>query len=120
MSFDVESSAGILPINTVGAPGAHGEAVTGTQGIGVNTPRAAAVAAATVGFANDEQTPNGGIFTIGAKSMMVAAGVPVKVQLVGNTTSEEGAAPKLHIIDAPMHTCIAISSLRVSRELPAR
>jgi len=111
MSFEVESSAGILPINTVGAPGAQGAAVTGTQGIGVSTPKAAAVAAATVGFANDVQTPKGGMFTIGAKSMIVAAGVPVSVRLIGNTTSEEGAAPKLHIIDAPIHTCIAISPL---------
>ena len=38
-------SAGILPINTVGEPGAHGAAVTGIQGIGVSTPSAAAVAA---------------------------------------------------------------------------
>jgi hypothetical protein len=32
------------------------------------------VAAATMGFAIEEQTPNGRIFTIGLKSMMVAAG----------------------------------------------
>lgn len=40
-------SAGIPPIITVGEPGFHGPAGTGMQGIGVSTPRAAAVAAAT-------------------------------------------------------------------------
>ena len=48
--------AGMLPISTVGAPGVQGAAVAGTQGagVGVYTPRAAAVAAevaaATAGF----------------------------------------------------------------------
>lgn len=40
-------SAGMPPIITVGEPGFHGPAGTGMQGIGVSTPRAAAVAAAT-------------------------------------------------------------------------
>lgn len=57
--------AGILAINTVGAPGAQGVVVTGIHGIGVNTPKAAAVAAATIGFDGELQTPNGIIFTIG-------------------------------------------------------
>jgi hypothetical protein len=56
----------MLPIKTVGAPGAHGAGVTGMQGIGVNTPRAAVVAAATVGFAMEEQVPKGEMFTMGA------------------------------------------------------
>lgn len=34
-------------------PGDHGEVVTGIQGIGVSTPKAAAVAEATEGFAID-------------------------------------------------------------------
>ena len=36
--------AGFFPTITVGEPGAHGAEVTGTQGIGVKTPCAAAVA----------------------------------------------------------------------------
>jgi hypothetical protein len=32
----------------------------------------------------------------------------VNVLFTGNTTSELGAAPKEHIISAPMQTCIAI------------
>lgn len=45
--------AGMFATRTVGEPGAHGAAVTGTQGIGVRTPIAAAVAEATVGLAID-------------------------------------------------------------------
>jgi hypothetical protein len=51
ISFDVLFSAGIFPIMTVGAPTAHGAAVFGMHGIGVSTPSAAAVAAATIGLA---------------------------------------------------------------------
>jgi hypothetical protein len=96
--------AGIFPISTVGAPVTQGATVTGTHGIGVGTPSAAAVAAITIGFDGLEHMPNGGMFTIGAKSRMVAAGVPVSAQLTGNTASVDGAAPKLHCITAPAHT----------------
>ena len=60
------------PRVTVGSPGDQG-VVTGTQGIGVSTPIAAAVAAATSGLACDMHMPKGGMFSIGAKSMIVAA-----------------------------------------------
>lgn len=50
---EVLFSAGALHKMTVGAPGTQGAGVTGTQGIGVNTPMAAAVADATMGFASD-------------------------------------------------------------------
>lgn len=46
-------NAGVFPIITVGDPGAHGAGSTGMQGIGVRTPKAAAVAEATVGLAKD-------------------------------------------------------------------
>lgn len=94
----------MFPMSTVGAPGAHGAGVTGTQGIGVSTPSAAVVAEATVGLASEEHIPKGGILTMGFESMMVAAGVPVSVRFSGSTTSVDGAAPKLHIMFAPMHT----------------
>jgi hypothetical protein len=45
--FEVEFSAGLPPIVTVGEPGVHGATVLGMQGWGVKTPNAAAVAAAT-------------------------------------------------------------------------
>src|SRR5437762_11160660 len=105
INFDVLSSAGIQPITTVGTPSTQGAGKTGTQGIGVSTPSAAAVAAATVGFDGDEHIPNGGTFTIGLLSMMFAAsGPPAIVRFCGNTTSVLGAAPKLHCSVAPMHT----------------
>src|SRR6266478_6291841 len=53
--------AGCLPIKTVGDPGVHGAVVAGMQGMGVNTPRAAAVAEATVGFAMDMHIPKVGM-----------------------------------------------------------
>jgi hypothetical protein len=109
ISIEVLSSVGIFAINTVGAPGAQGPGITGTQGMGVNTPRAAAVAEATVGFAMELHMPNGGTFTIGLLSMILAAGVPVSTHLSGRTTKEDGAAPKLHCNIAPIQTCIAIN-----------
>ena len=50
-------SSGLLHTSTVGAPGTHGAGVTGAQGLGVNTPDAAAVAAATVGLDRLEHMP---------------------------------------------------------------
>src|ERR671919_778450 len=95
----------MLAISTVGAPGIHGAGITGTQGIGVNTPSAAAVAAITAGFDGDEHMPKGMMFTSGLLSMMFASGVCVSTRFAGNTTSVLGAAPKLHCNVAPMHTC---------------
>lgn len=65
MHLHVLFTAGFPPTNTVGDPGAQGAAVTGTQGIGVKTPNAAAVAAATCGFAMEVHIPKGMILTIG-------------------------------------------------------
>jgi hypothetical protein len=68
-------SAGILPIITVALPGTQGATVMGIQGIGVSTPKAAVVAAATVGLAKDEHMANGMIFTMGILSIMLASGI---------------------------------------------
>jgi hypothetical protein len=90
--------AGKLLINTVGQPGTQGAIVIGMQGMGVSTPKAAAVAAITIGFAGELHIPNGGIFAIGAKSIIDAArGPPVITGIpLGITISELGATPKLH------------------------
>src|SRR5690242_9595675 len=101
--MEVLSRAGIPPIITVGQPGVQG-VVTGMQGMGVRTPSAAAVAAATIGLAMDMHMANGGILTMGAQSMMVAAGAPAMVLLMGSTLSVEGAIPNVHIIMAPVVT----------------
>ncbi|MNG34964.1 hypothetical protein D3C84_1215890 [compost metagenome] len=54
------------PSNKVGGPpGIHGVAVAGMHGIGVSTPSAAAVAAATVGLARLVHMPKVLTFTNG-------------------------------------------------------
>jgi hypothetical protein len=88
--------AGPAPIITVGILGIQG-VVTGTHGIGVRTPRAAAVAAATVGLANEEHIPNGATFTIGVKSIILPAGNPPQRTLfVGSIFKVDGATPNVH------------------------
>jgi hypothetical protein len=100
--------AGIFPINTVGAPGTHGAIVMGIQGMGVRAPKAAAVAAATIGFAMLLHIPKGGTFIIGLLSIILAAGAPVMVRLSGNTDRVLGATPKGHFNIAPEQACIPI------------
>lgn len=96
ISFEELLSAGKFPIVTVGDPGTQGAAVTGTQGIGVRTPQAAAVADATVGFAIDWHMPKGRMFTIGLLSIMHAIGIVVITLFSGVTMKVPGARPKLH------------------------
>jgi hypothetical protein len=64
-SLQLFVSVGIDPVKTVGAPGIQGATVIGTHGIGVKTPKAAAVAAMTVGLLGLEHIPKVGIFDIG-------------------------------------------------------
>ena len=94
-----------MPSNvTVGDPGAQGETVLGMQGWGVRTPSAAAVAAATCGLARLVHIPKVGMFSNGAKSMMVAAFDPptVIVGLVVATSGAGGCARDMeHEINAP-------------------
>lgn len=54
----------------------QGAGVTGTHGMGVNTPSAAAVADATTGLIIDRQRPKGTILTIGLLSIMLPTGGP--------------------------------------------
>ncbi len=79
---------------TTDDPGDHGDVVTGMQGCGVRTPCAAAVAAATWGFAWVLHIPNAAMLTIGIKSLTVAPFLssPV-VPLVGSTVNEAGEVP---------------------------
>ncbi len=65
IKVDVLFNAGTEPSKTVGEPTIHGAAVTGMHGIGVKTPNAAAVAAATIGFDGVMHIPNGMIFING-------------------------------------------------------
>jgi len=94
-------TAGCPPIRVRVATGVHGPAGFGTHGIGVSTPRAAAVADATDGLANEVHIPKGGMFVTGTMSMMFAAGLPsIITRLFGSTFNADGATPKLHVINA--------------------
>ncbi len=88
-------------MSTVGAPGTHGAMVIGIHGMGVSAPKAAAVAAATIGLAMLLHMPKGGIFIIGLLSIILAAGAPVMVRLSGNTDKVLGATPNGHFNIAP-------------------
>jgi len=101
INLDELFSAGMFAICTVGEPGAQGAVVTGTQGMGVNTPNLAAVAAATCGLASELHMPKGMILTMGLLSMMLAMGVLVVTRFTGSTLSVLGVVPKLHCNCAP-------------------
>ena len=55
---DSSSTAPALPRDRT-APGDHGRSTAGTQGCGVSTPLAAAVAATTWGFIGERHIPKG-------------------------------------------------------------
>jgi hypothetical protein len=81
----------------------QGAAVTGVHGIGVSTPRAAEVAAATVGLASELHIPKGRMFTNGLVSRMLATGRDEeRTRLTGRTFSTDGATPKLHLSMLPV------------------
>jgi hypothetical protein len=104
ISLEVLFKAGIPPMRKRGDPGAQGATVTGIQGMGVRTPRAADVAEATWGLAIELHAPKGMILTMGTWSMILAAGVGTISRFSGRTIRELGATPKLHCSIAPMHT----------------
>src|SRR6516164_1042274 len=103
--------AGIPVIVTETAPGAQGVTVAGTHGMGVNTPRAAAVADATSGLLIVLHMPKVGMFSMGTMSMMVAAGRPLAITPVGVALSGAGATPKEQVIMAPVTTTCPTSLL---------
>ncbi len=79
------------------------------HGMGVNTPQAAEVADATVGFVTDLHIPKGSMFTMGAKSVMVALGFPcIRGRKKSVIMSFDGVVPKEHCIVAPMQTYLGI------------
>jgi len=104
MQVDPATRTGMPPAVICGAIGIHGAGTTGTHGIGVSTPSAAAVAAATVGLASDWHIPNGAMFTPGAISVMVATGRPSTTGRGATTDNVDGASPNVHMIIAPETT----------------
>src|SRR4051794_28426289 len=103
----------MLPTSAVTAPGIQGAGVIGVQGIGVRTPSAAAVAAATAGFARLLHMPKGSTLRNGLLSMMFATGIDDMTRLSGTTISVDGASPIVHIVAAPPQASRAI--VRTSR-----
>lgn len=110
MSLQLLLSAGILAMRTVGEPGNQGEEVTGMQGIGVKTPKAAAVAAATIGLEGELHMPKGNIFNIGTWSIMLARGILCITLFLGNSINELGATPNEHDNMAPPVTACPIET----------
>lgn len=106
---DCEVRAVCSAMVTPSAPLDHGLTTTGVHGAGVSAPMAAAVAAATAGFASVLQAPKGAMFTIGRKSATVAAGKSsASALLAGSVVSVDGATPSLHRSVAPCTTSFAI------------
>lgn len=97
------------PLNKhVGFTGIHGATTAGTHGIGVKTPKAAAVAAATVGLEIVLHIPKDIMFTIGIKSIIVATGNPAaNTGNFGGTTKGTEATPNEQLHKAPQ-TAIGI------------
>ncbi len=79
----------------------HGVTTTGTQGAGVGTPSAAAVRAITSGLAGEWHSPKVGMFTKGAKSIMVATGRSLAKTPSGSTISADGAKPMSQNMGVP-------------------
>lgn len=78
---------------TIALPGAQGATITGTHGIGVNTPMAAEVAAETAGFAIERHMPKVGMLA-GVKSIVVAISIFMHFGRSGTVTiNEQGAIP---------------------------
>lgn len=105
------ATAGILATIVLGAVGIQGAMVMGVQGMGVKTPKAAAVAAATAGFAKLMHIPKGMMFIKGLESIMLPAGGFAMTLDVGKNTRELGATPKLHMARAPVTTIWGIYSI---------
>ena len=81
-------SAGMFITFTIALPGAQGAGITGTHGIGVNTPIAADVAAETVGLAIERHMPKVGMFA-GVKSIVVAISMFMHFGRSGTVTINE-------------------------------
>ncbi len=81
----------------------QGAGVTGMHGMGVSTPKAAAVADATTGFAIDRHKPKGVILISGLLSMMLPTGGPwPNTRLIGSTFSGAGVSPMLQRNKLPL------------------
>jgi hypothetical protein len=88
----------------VGFDDIQGTDTAGTQGAGVKTPEAAAVAAITAGLVGALHTPKGAILTIGKQSDDVAIGRPQANREPVGTVRVAGICPNVHEHNAPETT----------------
>jgi hypothetical protein len=102
VSFEKFFSAGDPLSKTVGLQGAQRAEVTGMQGMGVRAPRAAVVAAASVGLARLKYMPGSIKFIMGTWSSMLAAIILRLNTGLGVGNRLIGAMPCVHCITAPM------------------
>ncbi|GAB2460534.1 hypothetical protein GCM10027265_07070 [Jatrophihabitans fulvus] len=79
------------------------------------------MADATVGFDSVVHMPNGGTFTMGAQSVMVAAGLPsIITREVGSAFNVDGATPNEHVIIAVVVTFCGMGRYYRSRPSMSR
>ncbi len=101
--------AGKFPHKTFGDEGIHGLTVIGIQGIGVKTPKAAVVAAKTVGFARLVHIAKGEILIIGANPIIFPIGrFDAKTLSIGKNLTGIGDIPKEHTHIPPVTHFIGI------------
>jgi hypothetical protein len=103
MHLSPPQTTGPAVLSIFGFVGAQGAVTAGTHGIGVKTPAAAAVAAATDGFDGALHIPNGAMLTIGIQSVTVAIGRPhAIISPFGTTVRGVGIVPNEHMQIAPL------------------
>jgi hypothetical protein len=83
-------------MKTVGDVVIQGLLNAGIHGAGVNTPKAAAVIAITIGLDGELHIPKGGTFAKGMESVIFPAGKGIKTLGMGKELKTLGATPKLH------------------------
>ncbi len=102
---------GAPPTIIVGFTDVQIPAAINIHGCGVSTPRAAAVADATCGFASEVHIPNGAILTFAAVSLIVAIGLLHPRHVICDVAFiDAGAVPNVHCNIPPDTTAIPIFS----------
>ena len=102
----IESLVNKGPVELIkeGFKGAQVPTGVGMQVPGVNTPNAAAVCAAVIGFAKLVHNPNGVIFTNGMQFTQVPIGKAEQTTVDGIIVNIPGAKPNEQFVIAPLHT----------------
>jgi len=98
------------PLVIFGTPEIQGAANDGTQGIGVSTPNAAAVAAATTGLAGHWHIPKVGTFIKGLLLIVFPKGSD-EAEFVEITLSIVGVIPNEQVKRAVLVTAVGIELL---------